>query len=335
MSITAKELAKKLNLSAAAVSMALNNKPGVSSITRRTIFDAAEKYGYDFSKIPEKQTLTGPLYFVLYKKHGAIVSDTPFFSSLIEGITMECSRENLTIQIKYIYDDEDTISRQIEDLQYSDCSGIILLGTEMNPEDLVPFMELPVPLVVLDTYFETTPCNYVLINNVQGAFLATNYLIRKCKNQPGYLRSSYPISNFAERANGFFKAVRSAGMHTSGSITHSLSPSAEGAYADMKEIILRKEKLATCYFADNDLIAVGAMKALKEFGFKIPEDVAIVGFDNLPISSIIEPGLTTINVPKQYMGQVAVQRILTLINKPKVPPLKIDVSTTLIKRRTV
>ena len=79
MSITAKELAKKLNLSPAAVSMALNHKPGVSTATRRLVFDTAEKYGYDFSRISEKNSITGSIYFVIYKKHGAVVTDTPFF----------------------------------------------------------------------------------------------------------------------------------------------------------------------------------------------------------------------------------------------------------------
>ena len=90
MSITAKELAKKLNLSAAAVSMALNNKPGVSTDTRRRILDAADRYGYDFTRITEKQNAAGTIYLVIYKKHGAIVDDTSFFSQLSEGITDAC-----------------------------------------------------------------------------------------------------------------------------------------------------------------------------------------------------------------------------------------------------
>ena len=79
MGITAKELARKLNLSAAAVSMALNHKPGVSTATRQLVLDAAEKYGYDFSRIAEKHTTSGAIYFVIYKKHGTVVADTPFF----------------------------------------------------------------------------------------------------------------------------------------------------------------------------------------------------------------------------------------------------------------
>ena len=172
MGITAKELARKLNLSAAAVSMALNHKPGVSTATRQLVLDAAEKYGYDFSRIAEKHTTSGAIYFVIYKKHGTVVADTPFFSQVSEGISQGCKKNDYRLKISYIYEDEDTITKQIEEIQYSDCAGIILLGTEMEAGDLKPFLNLPIPVVLLDAYFETVPCNCVLINNVQGAYLA-------------------------------------------------------------------------------------------------------------------------------------------------------------------
>ena len=205
----------------------------------------------------------------------------------------------------------------------------------MTPEDVKHFQKLPLPLVLLDTYFETVTCNYVLINNVQGAYLATSHLIQKTKKQPGYLRSSYPIGNFAERNSGFFKAVRAYGMSSSKSIVHMLTPSIDGAYADMKDILENNEELAPCYFADNDLIAVGAMKALKEYGYSIPKDIAVVGFDNVPLSRLIEPSLSTINVPKQYMGEMAVKRLITLITEKGAQPIKIEISTQLVERRSV
>jgi len=335
MGITAKKLAEKLNLSPAAISMALNGKPGVSTQTRQAIMDAALKYGYDFTKISREKVTNGSVYLVIYKKHGAVVADTPFFSEVMEGVSLECKNQKYKLKISYVYEEEDTLARQIEDIQFSDCIGIILLGTEMNPEDLKPFLKLPIPLVLLDAYFDTLPCDCVLINNHQGAYLATQYLIRKCKTQPGYLRSSYQISNFGERATGFYNAVRASGFSASKSIVHRLSPSVDGACFDMLEIIHSNDPLASCYFADNDLIAVGAMKAFKQCGFNIPSDISIVGFDNMPISNIIEPALTTIHVPKQYMGENAAKRLFESILQPGQPPVKIQISTTLVKRQTV
>ncbi len=334
MSITAKELAAKLGLSTAAVSMALNNKPGVSRETRQLVLDTAEKEGYDFSRISNKKQVSGSIYFVLYKKHGAIVTNTPFFSQLSDGISEGCKDTGNKMNTRYIYDDEQTIQKQIEDIQYSDCCGIILLGTEMTASDFKLFQKLPIPIVLLDTYFETVEADYVLINNIRGAFQATSYLIKRTGHQPGYLHSSYTIGNFEERASGFYNAIRAGGMSASKSIVHRLTPSIEGAFSDMMEILERGDELAKCYFADNDLIAVGAMRALKAKGYKIPDDISIIGFDNISFSNIVEPSLTTIHVPKKEMGVIAVDRLITLIEKKKSTPVKIEVSTDLIKRHS-
>ena len=123
-------------------------------------------------------------------------------------------------------------------------------------------------------------------------------------------------------------------MSTSRSIVHRLTPSVEGAYADMKELLARGEPLANCYFADNDLIAVGALRAFREAGYRIPQDIAIVGFDNMPVCTYIEPALTTIHVPKEYMGQMAVRRLHELISHSDSQPIKIEISTTLQKRKS-
>ena len=103
----------------------------------------------------------------------------------------------------------------------------------------------------------------------------------------------------------------------------------------MKALLTAGEKPARCYFADNDLIALGAMKALKEMGYEIPGDVALAGFDNMPASAYTEPALTTVNVPKEYMGEMAVLRLAQLFENKECTPVKLEVSTTLIKRKTV
>ena len=305
MSITAKELSKLLNLSESAVSLALNNKPGVSTATRKRVFDAAKAQGYDFSrKATARAGKRGSIGFVVYKKSGAVVDDTPFFSALTDGVSAGCRR-------------------------------VILLATEMDEAALRAFSNIQTPMVILDAYFEKLAFNYVLINNIQGAFIATEHLIRRRRAQPGYLRSAFPISNFEQRADGFYKAVRAAGMSTAASPVLRLTPSQEGAYADMKRLLDAGERPADCYFADNDLIAIGAMQALRERGFSIPEDVAIVGFDDLPTCEFTTPPLTTVMVPKLYMGQTAVSRAIQLIEDRGEQGLKIEVATRLIRRKSV
>lgn len=89
-----------------------------------------------------------------------------------------------------------------------------------------------------------------------------------------------------------------------------LAPSIEGAFSDMLEIIDSGTPLAKCYFADNDLIAIGSIKALKLRGYRIPQDIAVIGFDNISEGRILEPSLTTIDIPRRFMGQTAVDQLI-------------------------
>lgn len=334
MSISAKELAQKLNISAATVSMVLNHKPGISEKTRNMVIDAAKEYGYDFAKKWDAGDDKGSILYVIYKKHGTVVGDTPFFSQVTEGIEHACKMEGYELSITYFYEHQDAAS-QIQALSEKNCQGILLLGTEMDVEYFPPFAKLKVPMVVLDTYFEELNCDSVLINNVQGAYRATNYLLEKGLTEVGYLRSSCPIGNFAERADGYYKALRHHKIPTSHPYVHLLTPSMEGAYADMTEILRGNPPVAQAYFADNDLIAAGAMRALKECGYRIPEDVSIIGFDDMPICDFLEPPLTTMEVPKKRLGELALRQLVQKIkNEPKVTT-KTEISVRLKERKSV
>ncbi len=333
MAITAKVLAAQLGISESAVSLALNNKPGVSRETRKRVMDAAKSQGYDFSRknYSEKK---GAICFAVYKKSGAVVDDTPFFAAVTDGISTACRRKGYECVIRYLYEDDD-LNDQIYSLHMAQFSGVIVLATEMEETTLSRFDRLQVPLVFLDAYFEKPQYNFILINNIQGAFTATQYLIRKRRSQPGYLRSAYSISNFEQRADGFYKAIRAAGMSTAKSSVLRLTPSQEGSYEDMRSLLFSGDQPVASYFADNDLIAFGAIRALKEAGYRIPEDVAIVGFDDLPACEYISPSLTTVMVPKAFMGETAADRIIQLIEEKNQQPLKIEVFTQLIKRKSV
>lgn len=327
--ITAKEIAKSLGVSASAVSIALNGKPGVSDGLRRKIWAAAQEMGYNFNRLKDNDVRN--ILFIIYPKSGAIVTDTPFFDRLFKGIAAECRKQSIHLTTEYINNQND-LTMRMNTLPRT--TGIILLATEMHEEDCRPVTQSAFPHVVLDAYFETLDSNYVIINNSHGAYIATDYLIRHIGKQPGYLRSSYSIANFEERADGFYKAIRANGMSTSNSIVHHLTPSFEGAYLDMLALLSAGEKLACCYFADNDLIAAGAIRAFKEKGKRIPEDIAVIGFDDVSLCECLEPPLSSINVPKEYMGSQAVIRLLFLMNHSDITCTKTEINTQLVKRKS-
>ena len=116
------------------------------------------------------------------------------------------------------------------------------------------------------------------------------------------------------------------------------APAEKKAEAIMQSIEMIQEaahdELARCYFADNDLIAAGAMRALSEAGYRIPEDISVIGFDDMPMCTYITPPLSTVHVPKQYMGEIAVKRLAEIINSTSASHVKIEISTEIIKRKS-
>ena len=181
----------------------------------------------------------------------------------------------------------------------------------MLDKDFALFKDLRQPVVFLDSCFPYENQDFVLINNIQGAYIATKHLIDEGHEQIGYLQSSVYINNFGEREQGFVQALMNHNLAVDRSLWYQLEPTLDGAYRDMQAVLARGNyKPPTSFFADNDIIAFGAMSALKEFGIRIPQDVSIVGFDDMPYCEISDPKLTTIHVNKQQLGAAAVKRLV-------------------------
>lgn len=330
-----RNVAKEAGVSISTVSLVINNKPGVSQKTRLKVISTFNQLGYqDYLSRLAKDKIQKSIQFVLYKKHGQIVSDTPFFSSVLEGVEEQVKKIGYNLLVSYVYEGQGVMD-QVKALKANNSAGLILLATEMSHQDIEPFRMMGIPLVVLDSYFEEIIDDTVVINNVQGAFMATRHLLDMGHTEVGYLRSKVLINNFFERRDGFHKALayRKVPFHKEYEIP--LGASAETAYEDMRLYLLKKPKLPTAFFADNDLIAIGAMRALREAGFRIPEDVSLIGFDDIPICTMIEVPLTTICVPKCYIGKLAVERLVDVINNGDVSQIKVEVCTQLVERSSV
>lgn len=334
MGITAKELAKKLNLSQTAVSMALHNKPGVSRETRQAVLDAADKYGYDFSKLSfSKQS--GNIFFIDYRMNYIMKANHALFVELIDGAKQICAKNNYDLFTYQIYNDVTDFQIHLNNLRGNDCIGIILLGTDTPEAVLKTFLQLSVPLVLIDAYLPSLPCNSITISNEQGAYDATKYLINRSGKKPGYIKSHHRLPNLNERETGFKAALRDNALSDSQYIVHEVSADIEGTFTDMLKIIESNDTLAECYFAENDHLAIGALKALKLKGYRIPEDISIIGFDDIPESRVVEPALTTIHVPRYYIGKVAAEMLIKNIQSPSQYVLRTSVNPKLIKRLSV
>lgn len=334
MGISAKELASLINVSEATISMVINHKSGISEATIDKVIEGARKYDYDLSKYYMYSTELQTICFLTYKKNGEVVTDSPFFAEMTEGISSVCKARNISLSLEYIYADQ-PIAEQIKVIEDKKYSGIIVLATEMNHEDFIPFTSVTTPMVMLDSYSDLVSLDYVLINNLQGAYLATKHLAENGFKEIGYLKSTVRIPNFKERAEGYHRALRHNKIKANDDLIIDLTPSLEGAYNDMKKYLAKKPKLAKAYFADNDWIAAGAMRALLEAGYKIPEDISLIGFDDVPICGFLSTPLTTMHVYKFELGALAVEQLINKMNSVSKVPFRYELLPTLTLRNSV
>jgi LacI family transcriptional regulator len=331
MSITSKELANMLGVSQATVSLAINGKPGINENTRKKILAAADKY-----KLKGSRPKTAGQKFidlVCFKHHGQVLGETAFFSSVIEGISQQVSSSGYSLKISYLYYGEQNYNSDLKQLRMSDSSGMILLATEMQEENLVSFTGFRQPVVLLDSAFHSPDYNCVVINNQQGAYLATRYLLDHGHRRIGHLASSVRINNFTEREYGFLHACHEVPDCTFE--TYRVGSTQEQAYNDMAALLEKQPQLPTAFFADNDIIAISCIRALKDFHYRIPEDVSVIGFDDTPISYVVSPKLTTIHVYKEELGKRAVNLLTSLIADPDQTPVCLMLNVSLVERDSV
>lgn len=332
--IKAKDLAQLLGVSPSTVSMVMNNKPGISDATRKMIFDKLTELGSPLPSHAASPQAIDFIYFVIYKKHGKVVGDTPFFSQLIEGIEQSAKASGYNLQIAY-FNEGNHISSTLPLIHSTECKGLLLLATEMSAGDAAGFMSLGCPMILLDSYFDQLPIDTIVINNSQAARNATRTLIENGHRKIGYLHSAFHINNFSERKDGFYHEMRQNGLEVSPAFEYKLTPTVDNAYSDMKEILARDPEMPTAFFADNDIIALSAMRALKEKGYRIPEDISIIGIDDMPTCVLMDPPLTTMHVPKHQMGVLAVKRLIEKINRKSQEILTIQIRTSLTKRSSI
>lgn len=296
--------------------------------TAAKVLKVAQELGY-FDEIRVTK-----LKFVTFKRNGSVVEDTPFFPLMLTGIEQECRENGMDMVMSSLDMRDDDYEDQVRNLLNDKSSAIVMLGTEMIAEDIQLLKRIKSPFIVIDYWNGDMSFNSVQINNEDSVRYATRYLIRKGHTEIGYLKGDFRITPFKDRGVGYRSAMRRAGLPIQEAYNLVLGTTIDNAYAKMKEHLNRGVKLPTAFIADNDLIALGAMKAMTERGIRIPEDVSVIGFDDLPFAAVASTPLTTLYVPKQEMGKIVVRRLREII-KGTAATAKIQVSTTFVERDSV
>ncbi|WP_173443227.1 LacI family DNA-binding transcriptional regulator [Selenomonas ruminantium] len=332
--VTIKDIATQLGVSPATVSLALNGRPGVNEETRTSVLNLANQLGY----IPNNTKKTFPqqevIHFLIYRKSGRIVTNTQFFTRLIESVEKAIRLQNYGLAIKYC-EGPLQLEKSIADISAAQDLGILILGTEMNIADLAIVEKSSIPLIILDNELASSTLDMVSIHNYSGIWQAVQYLHEQNITDIGYLKSSISITNFDMRFMFYTYILPQFGIDVHPEKVFTLAPDINEAQLDMQNQLAADAKIPAALLADNDLIAIGAARALQNAGFKIPQDVSLIGFDNIPFAEYFQPALCSIEVPCEDLGARAVETLLWRIKNPQAAPQHIAVGTTLILRNSV
>lgn len=329
MKVSIKRLSEVTGFSPATVSNALNNKKGVNRETADQIVRAAKELGY------YEEAKINRIKIVTFRRHGNVVRGYEAYTSLVQWMEKECRKAGYQTLIYNLDQPEDAFRESLEEIKNDKNSGIILLAAGMLEEDAGLFKDSLAPLVLVDNWFDDLLYDSVLMNNEDAVYHAVNYLIRKGHRKIGYICSSSRIKNFYYREQGYRRALSDNHIELETDFVYPLRISVEESYKDMKDFLSKPHKMPTAFVCDDDLFAFSAMKAITEAGYRIPEDVSVIGFDDLPFCEVSAPRLTSIRVDKQGMAQMAVRRLKDLIDGEYSSKMKIQICTEFIERESV
>ena len=329
--MTIREIAVKAGVSPAAVSLVINNKKGVSEETRKRILAVMEEVGYspDARRKGEQ-----PLKIVVlkYRVHGiAFEENQGFIASIVDRIESECRHHGYDLMM---YNCEpSTAAATIRDMMNIPPDGVILIATELPQEDFPLLDQINVPLVALDQNVVHPNADCVVMDNVNLMARLVEYLVGCGHREIGYFKFSKAVRNCDERYQGYLAALEKLGLDAPEPVY--LKPTVDGAFEDLAGMIRDGTYVPHgAVVCDNDTIAIGAIKAIREAGYSIPEDISIIGFDDIPFSATTMPALTTMRISRSAMGEMAVNILRRRMKHPDYPCMKLLLGGKLIIRNS-
>ena len=305
--ITIYDIAKGLGVSPATVSRALNNHPAVNANTKEKVQNKADQMGYRsnmFASNLRKQR-TNAIGVIVPKLN------SHFQSSVIAGMEKVANEAGYNLIISQSMESAEKEIANARTMFNSRIDGLLVslaYDTE-NTKHFDPFIEKGIPVLFYDRIAEHRLCTGIIIDNVEAAYKATTHLIEQgCKNIV-HLLGSLKRNVYSERLKGYRYALldNNLSFNEGNVIINKLT---EEAGVEIAELLLKMNPRPDGIFVSNDTCAVSCIKTLKQAGLSIPRDIAVVGFNNDPISQVIEPNLTTIDYPGYEMGEVAVRNLI-------------------------
>lgn len=335
MKVTMKDIANRLGISINAVSIALNDKVGVSDEMRIEILRTADEMGYINQKRKYLSVFSKTNICVLMQNYYA---DTGHFYSIVLRSIVEQAKVFGFFSILNYFDDQK--------LELPECivdrkvSGVIVVG-KISDDNLMLLKRTGIPIVLVDFTSLYAPCDCILTHNKQGGYMMTNYVIRKGYKKIGFFGDLNYSLSFEDRYMGYRQSLINNHIVNDNELiqymnTYSFTEGIENYVLnnDIQGImnILKSKELPEVLICANDSNAFIVILALTQLGIRVPEDIGVVGFDDTPLCIKSIPQITTIQVQKELMGQVAVSKLIDLIHRKESVTMTQLLSVKIIER---
>lgn len=334
--VTSQHVAERAGVSRTTVSFVLNNVEGaqISAETRQRVLQAAKDLGY----VPDAaaQSLASgksrTIGLVLARPSKQIAADM-YLTQVLDSLFSKLHKHGIRLMLE-ILDDQQSQQSYLELIRSKRIDGVIYSGPQFNDETLEALLSIGFPTVLMG-YLPDSPFCSIDVDNYQAARMATEHLIA-CGHSSIACITNAALSYTAakDRLQGYRDVLESNHISYDKSLIRCGAFTPESGYIQMKDMLESQSHLPTAAFIASDVVAAGAVSAIHEKGLRIPEDIAIVGFDDVPLARYMTPALTTVHIPIRSMAQLAFSMIMQLINRQPPEEKHIFLDTQLIIRKS-
>ncbi len=325
---TIRDIASAAGVSIATVSRVLNGRPDVSDETRGLVMRVVRDHGFTTNRSARGLSggRTGLVAFTLPVVHAA------YFSLILSGASEALYEQDMRAVLCPTQHEHDREVTLLDRLMHGTTDGAILLLPSESSDELKALQQRGYPFVVVDprTHLdEGTPA--VSAAHASGAKAATQHLLSLGHRRIGAIAGWRGLMASEERLNGYHAALAAVGIGPDRSLLRESDFEIEGGFAAASELLDLPEP-PTAIFAFNDNVAVGTLRAARERGIRVPEDLSVIGFDDSEQASIVTPALTTVRQPLAEMGRMAVSLLSRLLDNQRLEALRIELATKLVVR---
>jgi LacI family transcriptional regulator len=326
--VTIVDVARASGVSYTTVSRVLSGYEFVSETARSRVMKAVEDLGYVANL--QARSLKGGRSQII----GLLVPnlDNGYVGTITQGIDQELARANYDLMLYTSHRRPGKESFYVSAIANGLTDGLLLVAPLFLATYLDALREQNYPYVLIDQADATENSSVVEATNWQGAYEATHYLIQLGHTRIAFIKGSTAVRSAIDRLRGYKAALADCDIPVREDLVIEGDFQQQTGYENTKSLLRSADPRPTAIFASNDLSAFGAMDAARECGLRIPDDISIIGFDDIPQASFVYPKLTTVHQPLEQMGQIAAKMLLERIEDPSRPPQRVALATQLVIR---